>query len=201
MLEKFNQNKILLKSEKYDCYNDLITIIHIFIFYLYDDCYYDETKRKSVEYIIKHEYPVNLLTKTNESILHTLFDDGYNKVANNDRAEAFISFLLTSTNFKHLNLKTKSTLLKENTFTPLSLAVRNKRRVGIIKLLLDNGSTIGSPDLVKWLNSKYPSLNVYQKYVTLQSLSAAIINENNNNNEKRKLPLPTIMQKFVKGCN
>ena len=176
MLEKFNQNKILLKSEKYGCYDDLITIIHIFIFYLYDDCYYDETKRKSIEYIIKHEYPVNLLTKTNESILHTLFDDGYNKVANNDKAEAFISFLLTSTNFKHLNLKTKSTLLKENTFTPLSLAVRNKRRVGIIKLLLDNGSTIGSPDLAKWLNSKYPSLNVCQKYVTLQSLSAAIIN-------------------------
>ena len=46
MLEKFNQNKILLKSEKYGCYDDLITIIHIFIFYLYDDCYYDETKKK-----------------------------------------------------------------------------------------------------------------------------------------------------------
>ena len=130
MLEKFNQNKILLKSEKYGCYDALITIIHIFIFYLYDECYYDKTKRKSVEYIIKHEYPINLLTKTNESILHALFD---NKAANNERAKAFISFLLTSTNFKHLNLKTKSTLLKENTFTPLSLAVRNKRRVGIIK--------------------------------------------------------------------
>ena len=201
MLEKFNQNKILLKSEKYGCYNDLITITHIFIFYLYGECYYDETKMKSVEYIIKHEYPINLLTKTNEFILHTLFKENYNKVANNERAKAFRSFLLTSTNFKHLNLKTKSTLLKENTFTPLSLAIRNKRRVGIIKLLLDNGSTIGSPAFANLLNSKYPSLNIFQKYVTLQSLSAAIINENNNNNEKRKLPLPTIMQKFVKGCN
>ena len=127
MLEKYNQNKMLLKREKYRCYDALITTIHIFILYLYSECYYDETKRKSVEYIIKHKYPINLLTKTNESILHTLFEENYNKVANNEIAKTFISFMLTSTNFKHLNLKNKLTLLKENTFTPLSLAVRKQK--------------------------------------------------------------------------
>ena len=158
MLEKFDQNKMLLKREKYGCYDDLIRTIHIFIFYLYDECYYDETKRKSVKYIIKYKYPINLLMKMNESILHTLFDEQYDKVANNERAKAFISFTLTSTNFKHLNLKTKSTLLEKNTFekntfTPLSLAVQNDRRVDIIKLLLDNDSTIGSLAFANLLNS------------------------------------------------
>ena len=135
---------------------------------------------------MKCEYPINLVNETNECILHTIYDN-YNNIADNERTKAFISFVITSTDFKHLNLKRKSII----DITPLYSAILNKRHIDIIKFLLDNGSVIFNPAK---LDSQYPTLNIFQNYVTLQSLAANVIV--NNNNTKR-LPLPRLLQKFV----
>ena len=173
MLNKFTQFKEVLCSEKYSvCYDDLVSVIHIFIFHLYDRYYYDPAEKKTVENIIKYEYPINLLTKkTNECILHSIFKRG-DKTANNERTKDFLSFLITSTNFKHLNLRSNPTLFNPlNDETPLSLAVKDEIHVDIIKILLDNGSVIPTTAVAAKLKSQYPTLKNY--FVTLQSLAAA----------------------------
>ena len=198
MMKNFNQIQPLLKREKYSDYDDLVTTIHIFIYCLYLRCY--KTKRKCIEHFIKNEYPINLLTKMNESILHTIFKCRYIKKVVN----SFISFVLTSTKFRHLNLRGKYSSLYATYETPLSLAVKTEKGIDIIKTLLDNGSIIGnrgSSAVVTRLNSRYPSLNVFQNYVSLQSLSAVIIKKNTTNKKRKNLALPIIVQKFIRGCN
>ena len=186
MLNKFMQYKDLLENDDNNYHDIIVSVIHSFIYYLYDRCYYDETKRKEVENIIKSEYPINLLKKiSNECILHTIFSNTTN---DNDTTKAFISFLLTSTNFKHLNRRP----LSFHNLTPLSLAVYKKIHINIIKLLLDKGSVITNPQIYL----KYPTLNVFQNYETLQSLAAKVVANNTCGGDEKSI-LPKYLRDFV----
>ena len=196
MLNKFMERNDFFKNEKYGKYGCLVKAIHTFIIGLYKKCYYDATKRKSVENFIKHEHPVNLLTKDDECILHLVFyrcsssyDDEEEEV---EITKAFISFILTSTNFKHLNLRS---FIK---VSPLSLALQKNLHIDYIRLLLDNGSVIDNnvKEYLNWVWPKYRDLNIFDNYTTLQSLAAQTI-VNNNNNGDYKNRLPKVLGDFV----
>ena len=181
MLNRFMEFKDVLYIEEYsnNIYDYLVAEIHRFIFRLYERNFHD--KRKKVEKIIKYQYPINLLTKTsNECLLHSIFK--YNFLNQEEELiimKQFLYFLLRLTKFKISNLNLKS---KPEGETPLSLALKTKRPVDIIKILLDNGSVIATIALASQLNLQYPNLKIYQNYfVSLQSLAAGIVANNNNN--------------------
>lgn len=161
MLKRFIKFEHVLKEYKYSGYNNLVENLHYFLFYLYKKCYYDETKRKCIENIMKTEYPINLLTNANECILHTIFERNYIKIVNKNIAKDFLFFLIKCTNFKYLNLKKLPRLEKFYSCneTPIELAINNENHVDIIKLLLNNGCVIPTDKVANLLHLKNLTLN------------------------------------------
>ena len=170
MMYKFMNDKDFLDDR-------LIYNIHVFIFRLYQNCFYDVIKRNKVKNYIIYEYPINLIDGENNSILHNIF-----KYEKQEMIKNFLLILLNCNNFKHLNLRNNKNQ------TPLQLAVLQNWHKDIIQLLLEYGSVI--LDLNN-LRHKYHSLNVFENYVTLQNLTATAAKK------KDYHYLPKMLQNFV----
>ena len=184
MMYKFMKHKYFLENEEeYNC--QLVEVIHIYIYELYEKCFYDATKRKRIEIYIKDEYPINLLDNNNNCILHNFFQDSFIFDKEDYVDEIIINFLffiITHNDFKHLNLRNNENL------TPLQLAMLQRRNKDIIQVLLDYGGVILDLD---YLHPKYNSLNISQRFSTLQNLAAAKVKE------QQRHYLPKRLQNFV----
>ena len=180
IMYKFLKHKYFLENEK-EYYCQLVEVIHIYIYKLYKKCFYDTTKRKIIENYIKDEYPINLLDYHNNCILHNFFQDNYIIFDKEDYVDEivinFLFFIITHNDFKHLNLRNNENL------TPLQLAMFKNKNKDIIQLLLDHGSVVLDLDN---LHPEYDSLNISQRYFTLQNLTAAKIKQE----ERDYLPKP-----------
>ena len=182
MIKRFLENKHFFKYhevEAHPLFSATVKTMHLFIMRLY----HRSAPTGELVNFIKYSFPINIITIEDECILHSIF-----KYTNDvKRIKNFLSFIFRSCkHFRHLNLRNNQNL------TPLQLASLKNNDSDIIRLLLDHGSVVID---LNDLRVKYPSLNIFENYVTLQNLAAKIVKENNSNKEKSLLP--QYLQNFI----